>query len=202
MLCHSEYSFKCCQTGYNSGVIWLKFHDCILTPLSLLRHILIFIKDIQHQIFENFCAIHPLYNPMMTAKRHHLKQSNIKQEWDLGLSQWWCWRFRFCGMDPRSIPSHVLPSSLGLHIRYYKDLSTKCEWDIYVCLQSRKALVKLCHPSFHLYHCSFHLTDFFEIWHWGPLWKSVKKTNISLKSDKLIGHLTQRLNWILLLLVT
>lgn len=27
-------------------------------------------------------------------------------------------------MDPRSIPIHMLPSSLGYHIRYYRGLST------------------------------------------------------------------------------
>jgi len=73
-------------------------------------------------------------------------------------------------------------------------LSTKCEWDIYVCWQSWKALIKLCQPSFCLYHCSFHWTDFFEIWHWGPSWKSVTKTNIWLKSEKILG--TSHKDWI------
>jgi hypothetical protein len=44
-------------------------------------------------------------------------------------------------------------------------------------------------PPVHTYHCGFHWMDLFEIWHWGLLWKSVKKTKICLNRIKIMGTL-------------
>ena len=53
-------------------------------------------------------------------------------------------------------------------------------------------LLCLSHPSVGMYRRSSHRTDFFGIWYWGLLWKSVKKIQIELKSYRHIGHLTWR----------
>ena len=54
----------------------------------------------------------------------------------------------------------------------------------------------------HVYQRSFHWTDFCEIWHRRLLWKSVKKTQIWLKSGRNICHFTWRPKYSLLFPVT
>jgi len=48
------------------------------------------------------------------------------------------------------------------------------------------------HSPVHVYQCGFHRTDFCEICCRRLLWKSVKKTQIWLKSGRNIWHFTWR----------
>ena len=74
-------------------------------------------------------------------------------------------------------------------------------------IREKRLLLPSCRPSVYLAVClsvcpsaqhGSHWTDGRKIWYWGLLWKSGQKIQISLKSDKYIGHFAWRPKYVLL----
>jgi hypothetical protein len=87
------------------------------------------------------------------------------------------------------MPETCWDKSLIINIRlvascWFLSLHPNSQESIYICLPA-------------CYQRGCHWTDFHEIWHWRPLWKSVLKIHLWLKSRKNIDHSTWRRAYIL-----